>query len=185
MRVSELSKGMTIKYNGELYELIEYEHSKRGRGDAMARTKLKHLKTDKVIAKVFQGAEDVERAYLEERSLQYLYNSGDEYFFMDSESFDQFPLTKEQLGDAVYYLKDNVELLGLFYQGEMVKVKPPTFVELEVVRTEPGVKGDTASGGEKPAVLETGLEIKVPLFVKERDTVKVDTRTAKYIERVS
>jgi len=183
MRVSELSKGMTILYQGELYEIIEYEHSKRGRGDAMARTKLKNLQTGQVISKVFQGAEDVEPAFLEERPLQYLYSSGNEYHFMDRETYDQFSLTREQIGEAAHYLKEGQELTGLSYKGQIVKIELPTFVVLEVVDTPPGVKGDTASGGEKPATVETGLVVKVPLFVKKGDKIKVDTRTGEYIER--
>ncbi len=183
MRVSELSKGMTILYQGELYEIIEYEHSKRGRGDAMARTKLKNLQTGQVISKVFQGAEDVEPAFLEERPLQYLYSAGNEYHFMDRETYDQFSLTREQIGEAVHYLKEGQELTGLSYKGQIVKIELPTFVVLEVVDTPPGVKGDTASGGEKPATVETGLVVKVPLFIKKGDKIKVDTRTGEYIER--
>ncbi|MFQ6117844.1 MAG: elongation factor P [Candidatus Bipolaricaulia bacterium] len=184
MRVSELTRGMTILYNGELYEIIEYEHSKRGRGDALARTKLKHLISGRVISKVFQGAEDVEQAYLETRPLQYLYNTGDEYYFMDRQSYEQVPVAREQLGNMVYYLQDGMELEGLFFEGRLVKVELPTFVRLKVVEAPPGVKGDTASGGEKPVILETGLEVKVPLFVKAGDLIKVDTRSGKYIERV-
>lgn len=183
MRVSELSKGMTILWEGELYEVIEYEHSKRGRGDAIARTKLKNLQTGQVISKVFQGAEDVEPAFLEERPLQYLYSSGNEYYFMDRDTYDQFSLTKEQIGDSVQYLKEGQELTGLSYKGRIVKIELPTFVVLEVVETPPGVKGDTASGGEKPATLETGAVVKVPLFIKKGDKIKVDTRTGEYIER--
>jgi len=183
MRVSELSKGMTILWEGELYEIIEYEHSKRGRGDAIARTKLKHLQTGQVISKVFQGAENVEPAFLEERPLQYLYSSGGEYHFMDRETYDQFSLTRDQIGEAVQYLKEGQELIGLSYKGQIVKIELPTFVVLEVVETPPGVKGDTASGGEKPATVETGLVVKVPLFIKRGDKIKVDTRTGEYIER--
>ena len=183
MRVSELSKGMTILWEGELYEVIEYEHSKRGRGDAIARTKLKNLQTGQVISKVFQGAEDVEPAFLEERPLQYLYSSGNEYHFMDRDTYDQFSLTREQIGDAARYLKEGQELTGLSYKGQIVKIELPTFVVLEVVETPPGVKGDTASGGDKPATLETGLVVKVPLFIKKGDKIKVDTRTGEYIER--
>lgn len=185
MKVSELSRGMTILYNGELYEIVEYEHSKRGRGDPLARTKLKHLVDEKVISKVFQGAEDVEQVYLEERPLQYLYKTGREYYFMDRESYEQFPISQEQLGAGVYYIKEGLELSGLFFRAGLVKVKLPTFVTLKVVESPPGVRGDTASGGEKPAKLETGLEVKVPLFVNAGDMVKVDTRSGKYIERIS
>ncbi|MFQ6091021.1 MAG: elongation factor P [Candidatus Bipolaricaulia bacterium] len=184
MRVSELSRGMTVLYQGELYEIIEYEHSKRGRGDALARTKLRHLQTSRVISKVFQGAEDVERAYLEERPLQYLYSTGDGYYFMDRQSCEQFLITGEQLGEGVYYLQDGMELGGLFFEEQLVKVELPTFVAMKVIEAPPGVKGDTASGGEKPVKLETGLEVKVPLFVEAGDLIKVDTRSGKYIERV-
>jgi len=184
MRVSELTRGMTILYNGELYEIIEYEHSKRGRGDALARTKLKHLISGRVISKVFQGAEDVERAYLEDRPLQYLYNTGDEYYFMDRESFEQFPITREQLGSEIYYLQEGMELSGLFFRGELVKVELPNFVIMKVIEAPPGVKGDTQSGGEKPVRVETGLEVKVPLFVEAGDLIRIDTRSGKYIERV-
>jgi elongation factor P len=183
MKVSELARGMTILYNGELYEIIEYEHSKRGRGDPLARTKLKHLLTGRVISKVFQGAEDVEQVFLEERPIQYLYRSGNEQYFMDSESYEQFPISSEQLGESIYYLKEGMELGGLFFRGELVKIELPNFVYLRVVETPPGVRGDTASGGEKPAKLETGLEVKVPLFVNPGDLIKVDTRSGKYIER--
>jgi elongation factor P len=185
MKVSELSRGMTILYNGGLYEIVEYEHSKRGRGDPLARTKLKHLVDGKVISKVFQGAEAVEQAHLEERPLQYLYKTGSEYYFMDRESYEQFPITQEQLAEGIYYIKEGMELSGLFFRTGLVKVRFPTFVALKVLETPPGVKGDTASGGEKPAKLETGLEVKVPLFVNVGDTVKVDTRSGKYIERVA
>ncbi len=183
MRVSELARGMTVLYNGELYEIIEYEHSKRGRGDARARTKLKHLQSRRVVSQVFQGWEDVERAYLEERPLQYLYNTQDEYYFMDRESFEQFLVPQERLDNLTDYLQDGMALSGLFFQDKLIKVELPNFVILEVVETPPGVKGDTASGGEKPAILETGLEVKVPLFVNAGDLIKVDTRSAKYIER--
>ncbi len=185
MKVSELARGMTILYNGELYEIVEYEHSKRGRGDPLARTKLKHLLTGRVISKVFQGAEDVEQVYLEERPIQYLYRAGGEQYFMDRESYEQFPISSEQLGESLYYLKEGMELLGLFFRGGLVKVVLPNFVYLRVVETPPGVRGDTASGGEKPAKLETGLEVKVPLFVDAGDLVKIDTRSGKYIERAS
>jgi len=185
MRVSELTRGMTILYRGELYEIVEYEHSKRGRGDALARTKLKHLTSGRVISKVFQGAEDVEQAYLEMRPLQYLYNTGDEYYFMDRESYEQFPVSREQLSEGIYYLQDGMELEGLFHEGGLIKVELPTFVILKVIEAPPGVKGDTASGGEKSVKLETGLEVKVPLFVEAGNLIKVDTRSGKYIERAS
>lgn len=184
MKVSELGKGMTIEFEGELYSVEEYAHVKKAQGRPVAQTKLRHLKTGRVFTKNFMDGDPVKRASLSSRPLQYLYNSADRFYFMDQESFEQFALTGEQLGDTVRFFKENLELVGLFYQGEMVRVELPITVELKVVRTEPGVRGDTATGGEKPAILETGLEIKVPLFVKEGDTVKVDTRSGEYIARI-
>jgi len=184
LSVSDMSKGLTVEYQGELYRIVQYEHSKRGRGDAFARVKLKSLDTGKVLSKTFKGKEEVKKAYMEKRPLKFLYSSGESYHFMDETDNNQFEILEEKLGDKVKYLKDNLEVKGLFHEGRLVSVELPTFVELEVVDTKPGVKGDTASGGEKPATLETGLQIKVPLFLKEGATVKVDTREGTYVERV-
>ncbi len=184
LSVSELRRGMAILYDGELYEIVEYEHSKRGRAGAVAKTKLKHLKTGKVLSVTFKGSENTESAFLETRQLQYLYHDGADYVFMDSERFDQFPLSGDALGEQAAFLIEGTTVQGLYYKDEMVKVAVPTFVELRVASTEPGVKGDTVSNVEKPATLETGAVVQVPLFVKEGDTLKVDTRTGRYVERV-
>ncbi|MEF8726587.1 MAG: elongation factor P [Candidatus Bipolaricaulota bacterium] len=184
LSVSELSKGLTVEYQGELYRITKYEHSKRGRGDAFARVKMKSFDTGKVLSKTFKGKEDIKKAYLDKRSLTFLYSSGDSYHFMDQTDYAQFEILEEKLGDKVKYLKDNLDVKGLFHEERLISIELPTFVELEITDTKPGVKGDTASGGEKPAKLQTGLEIKVPLFVKEGAKVKVDTREGKYVERV-
>ena len=185
MGVSDLRQGATIEYQGELYTVVEYTHMFKGRGKAVAQTKLKNLRTGRVISQTLTDADNFKVVRLDERPLQYLYSAGGEYHFMDKETYDQYVLSEEQIGDLKYYLKENMDVTGLFYEGKMIKIELPITVELKVVETPPGVKGDTQSGGEKPAVLETGLEVKVPLFVKEGDIVRVDTRDGRYIERVS
>ena len=184
LSVSEMRKGMSILYEGELYEIVEYEHSKRGRGGAVGKTKLKHLKTGRVTSATFKGPENVESAFLESRQLQYVYHDGADYVFMDTERFDQFPIAKNVLGEQVGYLVEGNNVIGRYYNDALVRVDLPNFVELEVTHTEPGVKGDTVSNVEKPATLETGVVVSVPLFVKQGDTLKVDTRTGTYVERL-
>jgi elongation factor P len=184
LSVSEMRRGMAILYDGELYEIVEYEHSKRGRGGPVARTKLRHLQTGKVVSTTFKGAENTESVFLESRPIQYLFREGDRYVFMDVERFDQFPVPQEALGDQVHFMTEGITVAGSYYNGELVKVELPNFVELRVARTEPGVKGDTVSNVEKPATLESGAEVRVPLFVKQGDLLKVDTRTGKYVERL-
>jgi elongation factor P len=184
LSVSEMRRGMAILYDGELYEIVDYGHSKRGRAGAVAKTKLKHLKTGKVLSATFKGSENTESAFLETRELQYLYHDGADYVFMDNERFDQFPIAKEDLKEQAEFLVEGTNVQGLYYEGNLVKVAVPNFVELKVTRTEPGVKGDTVSNVEKPATLETGAVVQVPLFIKEGDTLKVDTRTGRYVERL-
>jgi elongation factor P len=185
MGVSDLRPGATIEYQGELYTVVEYTHMFKGRGKAVAQTKLKNLRTGRVISQTLTDADPFKVVRLDERPLQYLYSAGGEYHFMDKETYDQHGLSEEQIGDLKDYLKENMDVTGLFYEGKMIKIELPITVELKVVETPPGVKGDTQSGGEKPAVLETGLEVKVPLFVKEGDIIRVDTRDGRYVERVS
>jgi len=184
LAVSEMRRGMAMLYDGELYEIVEYEHSKRGRAGAVAKTKLKHLKTGRVLSATFKGSENTESAFLETREMQYLYHDGTDYVFMDTERFDQFPIAEDVLGEPAAYLVEGTNVQGLYYRGQLVKVAVPTFVELKVVSTEPGVKGDTVSNVEKPATLETGAVVQVPLFVKEGDRLKIDTRTGRYVERL-
>lgn len=185
MGVNDLRRGTTIEYQGELYAVVDYSHMFKGRGKAVAQTKLKNLRTGRVISQTLTDADSFKVVRLQERQLQFLYRSGEDYHFMDKETYDQFTLSEEQIGDLKYYLKENMDVTGLFYEGQILRIELPITVELKVVETPPGVKGDTQSGGEKPAKLETGLEVKVPLFVKAGDVIKVDTRDARYIERVS
>ena len=184
LAVSDMRRGMVILYNDELYEIAEYEHSKRGRGGAIARTKLRHLKTGRVLSETFKGSENTESVFMESRPLQYLYRDGDAYGVMDSQRFDQFPLSKEILGDQASFIVEGVTVTGYYYRNELVRVELPTFVELKVAQTEPGVRGDTVSNVEKKATLESGAVIQVPLFVKEGDLLKVDTRSGRYVERL-
>jgi elongation factor P len=184
LSISELRKGMTILYQGELYEIVDYEHNKRGRGSAVGSAKLKHLKSGKVTSDTFRGFEDTSVAFLESRELQYLFHDGDNFIFMDVERFDQFPIAKTVLGPQGEYLVEGTNVIGYYYNADLVKVDLPNFAELKVMKTEPGVRGDTVSNVDKEAILEGGIVVRVPLFVKEGDTLKVDTRTGTYVERV-
>jgi elongation factor P len=184
LAVSDMHRGMVILYDGELYEITEYEHSKRGRGGAIARTRLRHLKNGRTLSVTFKGAENTESVFLESRPLQYLYNDGDRCVFMDNERFDQFPISQDVLGEQREFMIEGINVLGYYHDDSLVKVELPNFVELKVVQTEPGVRGDTVSNVEKPATLESGAVVQVPLFVKQGDTLKVDTRSGKYVERV-
>lgn len=183
--LGEITKGMTIVYNGTLYEVLEFEHVKRGRGSAFVRAKLRNLRTGQVLSETLRESDNIEAAFLEVRPLQYLYQSGNTFVFMDKESFEELSLPAEVVAPIRGYLLEGLDVTGLYYQGQLVKVEPPNFVDLRVVDTPPGVRGDTAQGGEKPATLETGLVVKVPLFVEVGDVIRVDTRTGSYVERVS
>ena len=181
---SEFRKGVKIEYKGEPCEVIDFQHVKMGRGGAIVRTKLKSLKTGNVLEDTFRSGEKFETPHLEEKEMQYLYLDGDFHYFMDTESFEQVPLTASKLGDAKKFLKENMKVKILNYRGEPLTVELPTFVELTVAQTDPGFKGDTASGGSKPATLETGAVVKVPFHINEGDVIRIDTRTSEYIERV-
>jgi len=182
---TELRKGITIELDGKLYQVIDYQHVKMKR-TALARLKLRDIQDGHTIERTFQSAEKFVRARLDYRSMQYLYNDGDLYYFMDEESFEQMPISASQLDDAINYLKEgNSSVQVSSYKGELIGVELPITVELEVVDTGSGFKGDTATAGNKPATLETGITIQVPLFIKNGDTIKVDTRSGSYLERVS
>lgn len=185
MGVSDLGKGKVIEYEGELWVIAEYAHIKKAQGRPVAQCRLRHLKTGKVIPQNFFDSAPVKIVRLDERPMQYLYSSGNLYTFMDTKTFDQYTLTEEQVSDAKPYLKDNMEASGLFYNDVFVRVGLPITVELQVKQTDPGARGDTVSNVMKPAIVETGLELKVPLFINAGDWVKVDTRTGEYIERVN
>ncbi|MBD3369419.1 elongation factor P [Candidatus Fermentibacteria bacterium] len=182
---NDFRKGMIIEYDGDLYEIVDFLHVKPGKGSAFVRSKLKGVFSGKVINKNWRAGEKVEEVRLERRTFELLYRKPGEFVVMDPQTFEQITLSEETMDEAGRYLVDNSELIIVFRGERPVMVEPPMFVELEVRQTEPGVKGDTASGGSKPAVMETGLEVQVPLFVREGDRVKIDTRTDSYIERAS
>jgi elongation factor P len=184
LNAGELRKGITIELDGKLYQVIDYQHIKMKR-TALARVKLRDIVDGHTLEQTFQNTEKFVRARLDYRNMQYLYNDGDLYYFMDEENFEQISLDKSQLGDATSYLKDGMSLQLSSYKDRLVGVEIPITVELQVTETGPGFKGDTATAGTKPATLETGITIQVPMFINEGDTVKVDTRTGSYLERVS
>jgi len=181
---AEFKKGLKIELDGTPYIMVDFQHVKPGKGGAFVRTKLKNLLTGRVLEQTFRSGERVKKPDLMEREMQYLYREGDRYCMMDNDSYEQIMLTEAQVGEARLYLIENLDLKVLFFNKEPVGVELPNFVELAVAQTEPGVKGDTAAGGTKPAVLESGANIQVPLFINEGDRVKVDSRTGGYIERV-
>ncbi|HLV09088.1 MAG TPA: elongation factor P [Halanaerobiales bacterium] len=180
---NDFHTGLTVEMDGTVYEIIDFQHSKMGRGGALVKTKLRDVQNGGVMEKTFRGGEKVKRAHVETREKQYLYRDGDSYVFMDKESYEQISLDKEQLGDKINYLKENMILELLMYEGQAIDINLPTFVELKVINTQPGIKGNTVSGGSKPATLETGAVVQVPLFISEGEVIKVDTRSKEYIER--
>ncbi len=181
---NDFNTGVTIEIEGEAYTVVDFQHVKPGKGAAFVRTKLKNIKTGSVTEKTFRAGEKVPRAHLDKKKMQYMYASGDEYFFMNVETYEQASLSVEQMGDAIKYLKENMEIDVTYYKEKIIGVDLPLFVELTVKETDPGFKGDTASGGSKPATLETGVVIQVPFFISEGDVVRVNTRIGEYIERV-
>ena len=182
INATELRKGVIIEYEDKLYQVIDYQHVKMKR-TALAKVKLRDINAGHTMERSFQSDEKFVRARLDTQQMQYLYNDGDLYYFMDQESYEQMPLNASQLDDALNYLKEGFTVEVSSYKGEIVGIEMPITVELEVTQTDPGFKGDTATGGSKPATLETGLTIQVPLFINEGDVIKVDTRSGTYIER--
>jgi len=181
---NDFHTGLTIELDGELYTVVEFQHVKPGKGAAFVRSKLKNLRTGATTEKTFRAGEKVSRAIMERKSMEYLYSTGDEYYLMDMETYEQIALSKEQMEGAISYLKENMVLTVVMHGEKVVGVELPNTVELKVVQTDPGVKGDTAAGGSKPATLETGLVVQVPFFINEGDVLRIDTRTGEYIERV-
>jgi elongation factor P len=180
----ELRKGIAIELDGELWQILDYHHIKMGRGSAQVRIKLRNVKRGQTVERSFQAGEKWPRAILEKRPVQFLYRDGDDYHFMENDSYEQFSLTGEQLGDVTDYLIEGMSLDRTTYEGETIGVELPLSVELRVVETEPGFAGDTQSGARKPATTESGLVVSVPIFVEEGDVIKVDTRTGEYLTRV-
>jgi len=180
----DFRNGVTFEMDGAVMQVIEFQHVKPGKGAAFVRTKLRNVITGAVVEKTFNPSDKYPPAYVERKEMQYLYSDGELYYFMDMESFDQLPINKEILSDAFKFVKENDMVKVASYKGNVFSVEAPMFVELAVTETEPGFKGDTATGATKPATLETGAEIKVPLFVEIGDVIKIDTRTGEYLERV-
>ena len=179
----DFKNGITFEMEGNVYQVIEFQHVKPGKGAAFVRTKLKNVISGAVIEKTFSPTDKYENAYIERKDMQYSYSDGDLYYFMDMETFDMLPLNRDKLGDAFKFVKEEMMCKIISYKGNVFGVEPPTFVELEVTDTDPGFAGNTATNALKPATLETGAEIKVPLFIEIGDVLKIDTRTGEYLSR--
>jgi elongation factor P len=180
----ELKKGVIIEMDNQLFSILEYQHQKIGRGSAQVRMRIKNVRTGSISDTTVQAGTKFPRVRLEQRQMSYLYAEDQNYYFMDQENYEQIGLSANQLGETVNYLKDGMIITVSFYETEPVDVEPPINVELQIVETDPGFRGDTASGGTKPAKTETGLVVQVPLFVNQGETIRVDTRTGTYLERV-
>jgi elongation factor P len=180
----ELKKGVAIELDGELWQILDYHHIKMGRGSAQVRITLRNIKRGQTVERSFQAGTKWPRASMEKRPVQFLYRDGDDFHFMDNDTYDQFTLTTEQLGEAAQFLKDGMTLDRTSYQGETIGVELPVTVDLKVIETEPGFAGDTQSGARKPAQTESGLIVQVPIFVEPGDTIRIDTRTGEYQTRV-
>ena len=183
MVAGDFKNGLTIEMDGGVYQVIDFQHVKPGKGAAFVRTKLKNIKSGGVIEKSFRPTEKFDQAHIERREMQYLYLD-DMYNFMDNETYEQISLSKEQVGDSMKFVKENDNVKILSHNNDVFAIEPPLFVELEVTETEPGVKGDTATGATKPATVETGANVLVPLFVNQGDVIQIDTRTGEYMKRV-
>lgn len=179
----DFRNGVTFDMDGSVMQIIEFQHVKPGKGAAFVRTKLRNVITGAVVEKTFNPTDKYPTAHVERKDMQYLYNDGDLYYFMDMETYEQLPINKDKLGDNFKFVKEEMMCKIVSYKDNVIAVEPPMFVELEVTETEPGFKGDTATGASKPATLETGAQIKVPLFINIGDKLKIDTRTGEYLER--
>ena len=179
----DFKNGITIEYEDGVWQIIEFQHVKPGKGAAFVRTKLKNIISGGVVETSFRPTDRFENAIIDRKDMQYLYNDGDFYYFLDNETFEQVALTKDQIGDTLKFVKENEICKLCSYKGNVFSVEPPLFVELEITDTEPGFKGNTATGATKPAIVETGAQIAVPLFVNQGDRVRIDTRTGEYMQR--
>ncbi|MDD3413982.1 MAG: elongation factor P [Lachnospiraceae bacterium] len=180
----DFRNGITVEIDGNVYQIIEFQHVKPGKGAAFVRTKLKNIKSTGVVEKTFRPNEKFPAARIERREMQYLYSDGDLFNFMDTENYEQVALNEETVGDALKFVKENEMVKVCSHNGAVFAIEPPLFVELQITETEPGFKGDTAQGATKPAVVETGATVYVPLFVDQEDVIKIDTRTGEYLSRV-
>ncbi|MBI5746790.1 MAG: elongation factor P [Nitrospirae bacterium] len=181
---NEIRNGAKIEVDGEPFIIVEFQHVKPGKGGAFVRTKLRSLKTGNVVDRTFRSGDKLEEPDIEEMEMQYLYSSEGQYFFMDTKSYEQIFILQEHLGESKNFLKENMVAKIIFYEGKPLSVELPIFVELKIVKTDPGIRGDTATGGSKAAIVETGANIKVPLYLEEGAVIKVDTRSGEYVERV-
>ena len=180
----DFRNGITIEYEGNVYQIMEFQHVKPGKGAAFVRTKLKNVINGGVVEKTFRPTEKCPQARIDRKDMQYLYADGDLYNFMDTETYDQVALNSDTVGDALKFVKENEMVKVCSYNGNVFTIEPPLFVELEITDTEPGFKGDTATGATKPAIVETGAKVMVPLFVNQGEVIKIDTRTGEYLSRV-
>jgi len=180
---TDFRNGLKIEIDGIPYIIVEFQHVNPGKGSAFCRTRLKNLKTGQVLDKTYKSGEKVDKPDIDPRTLQFLYSTGDDYNFMDTSTYDQFAIQKKNLGGAELFMKENAEVEVLFHNGEAITVELPMFVNLQVTETDPGVRGDTASGGTKPATVETGAVVKVPLYLEQGEIIKIDTRTKEFVER--
>ncbi len=180
----DFRNGITIEYEGNVYQIVEFQHVKPGKGAAFVRTKLKNIINGGVVEKTFRPTEKCPQARIDRKDMQYLYSDGDLFNFMDTENYDQVALNSDTVGDALKFVKENEMVKICSYNGNVFAIEPPLFVELEITDTEPGFKGDTATGATKPAIVETGAKVMVPLFVNQGEVIKIDTRTGEYLSRV-
>jgi elongation factor P len=182
---ADFRNGLTIETDEQLFQIVYFQHVKPGKGGAFVKTRLRNLRTGAVVEKTFRAGERMEQAVIERQKMQFLYRAGDEFTFMDMETFDQTSLPESRIGDGATYLKPDMEVAVVTYGGELLGVELPNTVDLAVTQTDPGLRGDTATGGSKPATLESGAVVNVPLFVDEGDVIRVDTRTGQYVQRVT
>ncbi|HBQ63361.1 MAG TPA: elongation factor P [Clostridiales bacterium] len=179
----DFRNGNTFELDGQVFQIVEFQHVKPGKGAAFVRTKLKNVITGATVERTFNPSDKMPRAHIERKDMQYLYSDGDLYFFMDVESYEQLPVNKDKVGDSLKFVKEEMVCKILSFKGNVFGIEPPTFVELKITETEPGYKGDTATNVTKPATVETGAVVKVPLFVNQGDVIRIDTRTGEYLER--
>ncbi len=179
----DFRNGVTFEYDGSVYQIIEFQHVKPGKGAAFVRTKIKNVISGGVVEKTFSPTDKMPKAHIERKDMEYLYNDGDLFYFMDPETYEQIPVSQDQLGDALKFVKENMQVKILSFKGNIFGIEPPNFVELAITETEPGFAGNTATGATKPATLETGAIVQVPLFIDNGEVIKVDTRTGEYMGR--
>jgi elongation factor P len=179
----DFRNGVTFEYDGQVFQIVEFQHVKPGKGAAFVRVKMKNVVTGATVERTFNPSDKMPKAHIERKDMQYLYKDGGLYYFMDVETYEQLPVNESSIGDAFKFVKENMVVKILSHKGNVFGIEPPTFVELEVTETDPGFKGDTATGASKPATLETGAVIKVPLFINQGEKIRIDTRTGEYMER--